>query len=85
MRHAWEDEGDQVLQLNRLLPLTFPSHAATGPFLSPPGRGKTKHTSRPERQHINAAFEQVPQAFGDAAPASQVPGVQICDAPKNIP
>ena len=56
MRHAWEDEGDQVLQLNRLLPLTFPSHAATGPFLSPPGRGKTKHTSRPERHNSSSCY-----------------------------
>ena len=32
MRHAWEDEGEQVIQLRDLLPLTFPS--------SPKGQGK---------------------------------------------
>ena len=41
---AWEDEGEQVMQLQDLFPLTFPSRLAsqrrTGPFLSPKGRGK---------------------------------------------
>jgi hypothetical protein len=37
---AWEDEEDQVLQLNHPIPLTLPSRSAMGPTLAPKGRGK---------------------------------------------
>ena len=44
---AWEDEGKQVIHLQELFPLTFPSVFAAlrrmGPFLSPKGRGKISH------------------------------------------
>ena len=83
MRHTWEDEGDQVLQLNHLLPLTFPSRTVTGLVLS--GRGKTKHCSRLGHQYVNASFGQVPQAFAGAAPAFQAREAQKCDVPKNSP
>jgi hypothetical protein len=39
MRHAWEDEGDQVLKLMHLFPLTFPS-LCDGPLPLPDGARK---------------------------------------------
>ena len=40
MRNAWEDEGDQVIILRDLLPLTFPSLQRRAP--SSPPRGEEK-------------------------------------------
>ena len=37
---AREDEGDQVMQLHDLIPLTLPLLIATGPALAPMGRGE---------------------------------------------
>ena len=40
MRYAWEDEGEQLIQLRDLLPLTFPSLTRRAP--SSPRWGEEK-------------------------------------------